>query len=291
MEILPEPRWHDLVALLEDQKGISIILGATDSGKSTLAFYIIRELLSRKIPSALIDADIGQSSLGVPGTIGMKIFRSQDDLKSMRADRIAFIGSLNPSAKIAAMIKRTGRMVDLAKQDHDGPLIVDTTGLVDGRIGKEIKIGKIRGIQPDRIIALQRGDELEHILENVQGLSVVRLKPSKLARRRSSEARIRYRESLFTRYFRSAGILELSLHGRDCIYNEKPVSVRPAEIQKGTVLGLNHGEETIDVGVAEGVSDDTVILKTPLRSERMIDGIVIGDIIIQDRNHSSPDSS
>jgi polynucleotide 5'-hydroxyl-kinase GRC3/NOL9 len=100
MEILPEPRWHDLVALLEDQKGISIILGATDSGKSTLAFYIIRELLSRKIPSALIDADIGQSSLGVPGTIGMKIFRSQDDLKSMRADRIAFIGSLNPSAKM-----------------------------------------------------------------------------------------------------------------------------------------------------------------------------------------------
>lgn len=61
--------------------------------------------------------------------------------------------------------------------------------------------------------------------------------------------------------------------------------------QKRTVLGLNHGDETIDVGIAEGVSDDTVIIKTPLRSERMIDRIVIGDIIIQDRNHSSPDSS
>ena len=280
MKIFPESRWNELATVLANQKGISIILGTIDSGKSTLAHYLIGELLSRKITTALVDADIGQSSLGIPGTIGMKVFRAREDLKSMTAEKMAFIGTLNPATKIAGMIKHTGRMVDISIQNNARTVIVDTTGLIDGSIGKDIKIGKIRAIRPNHIIAIQREDELEHILKSSKEVNILRLKPSKFVKRRSREARIMYRHRMFSRHFRSSRILKLSFSEFDCVCNEKPINIRNTAVDNGTLLGLNHGEETIDVGIIEGISEETVHIKTPLQSKQTINRIVIGDIII-----------
>lgn len=65
MEI-PAPReWFGVLDILEKEKGIAILLGATDTGKSTLAKFLIHQLCQRGLMVALVDADIGQSFLAL----------------------------------------------------------------------------------------------------------------------------------------------------------------------------------------------------------------------------------
>ncbi len=56
--------------------------------------------------------------------------------------------------------------------------------------------------------------------------------------------------------------------------------LRSLQIKKGALSGLNHGEETIDVGIMEGMSEETMHIKTPLKSKQTINRIVIGNINI-----------
>ena len=47
-----------------------LIVGNTDTGKSTFGAYIINEALKIGLRPAIIDADIGQGDLAPPNTIG-----------------------------------------------------------------------------------------------------------------------------------------------------------------------------------------------------------------------------
>ena len=129
IEIIPEPEWEHLLRELIRHRGIALILGEVDSGKSTIARYLINRLVSKGITACLVDSDIGQSSLGLPGTVSMKVFRDERDYKTFRFERMSFLGTANPAMVIPMMIKTTGRMVDLARKNSEITL-VDTTGLV-----------------------------------------------------------------------------------------------------------------------------------------------------------------
>ena len=51
------------------KKGICLILGASDTGKTTLAEALTKQLV-KKQPVGIVDADIGQSHIGPPTTVG-----------------------------------------------------------------------------------------------------------------------------------------------------------------------------------------------------------------------------
>ena len=76
MEILAPKEWYAVLNVLEGEKGIAILLGTTDTGKSTLARFLITHLCQMGLKIALVDADIGQSLLGLPTTIGLSLFES-----------------------------------------------------------------------------------------------------------------------------------------------------------------------------------------------------------------------
>ncbi|MBU1487501.1 hypothetical protein KKH56_05580, partial [bacterium] len=82
MEIIAEPEWETILHVLGENKGITVLLGASDTGKTCLARYLVKGLLQKNIKTSLVDSDIGQSTLGVPGAIGMKAFRHLDDLEN-----------------------------------------------------------------------------------------------------------------------------------------------------------------------------------------------------------------
>jgi polynucleotide 5'-hydroxyl-kinase GRC3/NOL9 len=63
MDIVPNLEWERLLEKLIKDKGTVLLLGATDSGKSTLAKYFIKRLVSENIRVSLVDSDVGQSSL------------------------------------------------------------------------------------------------------------------------------------------------------------------------------------------------------------------------------------
>src|SRR4030067_3879224 len=97
MEIPAPKEWFEVLDVLEKEKGMAILLGATDTGKSTLAKFLIFNLCKRGLKVALVDADIGQSFLGPPSTIGFAVFKSDPDWEIvLSSPEIFLLGSTTP---------------------------------------------------------------------------------------------------------------------------------------------------------------------------------------------------
>jgi len=281
MEILPELEWEGLLETLKQQRGTALLIGATDSGKSTLAKYLVEKLIRENIKVSVVDADIGQSTLGLPGTISMRVFSDEKDIENFRFERMFFVGSTNPAKRISMVIDGSKRMVDFCKEKSE-IIIVDTTGLISGEIGRALKIGKIRAIKPEHIIAVQRNDELEHILDLIEGISIHRIRTSSLAKGRDRENRAHYRKKKFLDYFDIKEISEFLLNQNDVkfFYNSKPFNLREGDFKKGTIIGLNHNADTMGLGAVVEIIDDSVIFKSPIKSLKGINRVLFGDMDI-----------
>ncbi|MFH1701977.1 MAG: Clp1/GlmU family protein [Nitrospirota bacterium] len=281
MEILPELEWEGLLEKLKQQRGTAILIGATDSGKSTLTKYLVEKLIRENIKVSVVDADIGQSTLGLPGTISMRVFSNEKDIENFRFERMFFVGSTNPAKRISMVIDGSKRMVDFCKEKSE-IIIVDTTGLISGEIGRALKIGKIRAIKPEHIIAVRRNDELEHILNLIEGISIHRIRTSSLAKGRDRENRVHYRKKKFLDYFDMKEISEFLLNQNDVrfFYNSKPFNLREGDFKKGTIIGLNHDADTMGLGAVVEIIDDSVIFKSPIKSLKGINRVLFGDMDI-----------
>ncbi|MCP8320265.1 MAG: hypothetical protein H3Z52_04900, partial [archaeon] len=89
--------WKDLEEKVfknfESGKKKLMIIGETDSGKSTLTSYLVNMALMRSLRVIIIDGDIGQGDLAPPGCIGAAIVRNKIyDLRDLRADIFGFLG-------------------------------------------------------------------------------------------------------------------------------------------------------------------------------------------------------
>jgi polynucleotide 5'-hydroxyl-kinase GRC3/NOL9 len=281
MEILPELEWEGLLEKFKQQRGTAILIGATDSGKSTLTKYLVEKLIRENIKVSVVDADIGQSTLGLPGTISMRVFSNEKDIENFRFERMFFVGSTNPAKRISMVIDGSKRMVDFCKEKSE-IIIVDTTGLISGEIGRALKIGKIRAIKPEHIIAVQRNDELEHILNLIEGIPIHRIRASSLAKGRDRENRVHYRKKKFLDYFDMKEISEFLLNQNDVrfFYNSKSFNLREGDFKKGTIIGLNHNADTMGLGAVIETIDDSVIFKSPIKSLKGINRVLFGDMEI-----------
>jgi len=281
MEIISEPGWEVLFNNLLQNKGTAMIIGATDSGKSTLAKYLTVKLVSQNMNVCLIDSDVGQSSLGLPGTICSKVFSTESDLKAYSYEKMSFIGTINPAKRISLIIHTVAMISDTCKRVSD-IMLIDTSGLVAGEIGERLKIGKIRDVKPEHIIAVQNQNELEHILSLIPNTRIHRIMVSQNIKARPLAIRIQYRKKKYDNYFRESAMNEFILYSRDTafVYNSRAFSMREGMFKKGTLLGLNHDNDTMALGILGDISDNSITFSSPVNSIRQIDRIIFGDITL-----------
>jgi polynucleotide 5'-kinase involved in rRNA processing len=104
--------------------------------------------------------------------------------------------------------------VEQARQAAD-VVLIDTPGLVTGSAACSLWWTIQRLLRPERIIAIQRNDELDELLGGLQaGLSQIdRVATPARLRRKSPEARQEHRRRLFEEYFRNGTTYTLSLKG------------------------------------------------------------------------------
>lgn len=226
----------------------------------------------------MVDADVGQSALCLPGTVGMRRFRGAEGAREFRCARFAFLGSPNPARIIFPLVETAGRFAGEARRET-GLILIDTTGLVAGELGIGLKLAKIRATGAERVVAVQRHEECEPILERLRNVAIHRLPPSPLARTRSQEARAARRSERLAAYFAKAeaefiiraGEAEFIRFGRD-------VSLRNTSLEEGSVIGLNRGGETLALGLVTDADHDGVSFRAPLRSVKGINRVVLGEI-------------
>ncbi len=276
MEISAPKEWFDLVDILKEEKGIAIILGATDTGKSTLAKFLIFNLCKQGLKVSLVDADIGQSFLGPPTTIGLSVFKSDPDWEIVLSPpEIFFVGSTTPEGHFPIFLKGVKRMVEKASSLDTDLILIDTTGFVFGEGGKELKRKKIDLISPQFILALQRSNEIEPILTIYNGnptIRIFRLPLSDQVKARSMDERRVYRANKFQNYFKNASLQELSMEniqieGEVLDPNGEPIPLDWALRINGLLIGLkNLNDETLGLGIIRNFSEEkkTIRILTPL---------------------------
>jgi polynucleotide 5'-hydroxyl-kinase GRC3/NOL9 len=279
MAIVPEPDWESILYALLQGKGIAMIIGATDSGKSTLAKYLIEGSISRNISACLIDADVGQSSLGLPGTICSRLFSSQENLQNYIYQKMSYAGTINPAKNIFQIIAIVKRMSTECGK-HAELSLIDTSGLIDGEIGERLKIGKFTALDPAHVIALQRNTELEHILDQLSGAIIHRVTISKNIQPRSLATRTRYRRMKYHDYFRTGDMNDFIIYSNETkfFYKGKQFPLPHGSLKRNTVIGLNNNEDTLALGILEDSSNDFLTFSSPIDSLRNINRVVFGEI-------------
>ncbi|HWI41019.1 MAG TPA: Clp1/GlmU family protein, partial [Verrucomicrobiae bacterium] len=77
--VVPVPGWEVVLERVAGG-GTAVLIGGCDCGKSTLVRWLAAALVERGVPAAVLDADVGQSSLCIPGTVGLGTFSTEAEV-------------------------------------------------------------------------------------------------------------------------------------------------------------------------------------------------------------------
>ncbi len=207
--------WNQAAELLAARPGVTMLLGASDTGKSSLAVLLANHLSGAGLKVAVVDADIGQSDIGPPGTVGMGLCEQPiRRLADVPLQGAYFVGSNSPEGHSLSLLVGCAQMVAKARQRGAQAIVIDTTGLVHGRAARVLSHFNRDLLQPDFLLALEREGELEHLLRPLAiacGLKVLRLQASPRAQTRSRQQRKAARERALRTHLAGSRTLELSL--------------------------------------------------------------------------------
>jgi len=194
----------------EALKGTILVLGESDTGKSTLARYLFQEIARRGMRPAYLDSDMGQSTLGLPATLNLALARAAggEEFPPRGPCACFFVGAITPRGHMLPTLVGCKRLQERAMTLGAEAVVVDTNGLVDrAQGGKALKEWKIELLAPTLVIALQHGSEMEPILWPLRRDGRVRLleiRVSPQVVKRGREQRIARRRERLAAYFREA---------------------------------------------------------------------------------------
>lgn len=163
---MEEPAEH--YASLRDrvlgERGVIMVIGESDTGKTTMSRYLLDGALGAGLSTAFIDADVGVSTVGPPACVGLRWVRSIDDLENLiEADELRFVGSTQPQSVVLPHVVSTAALVDIARQEADF-IVLDTSSVVSGVLGQTLKYHLMEVCAPTLVIVMQRGEEMEPIV-------------------------------------------------------------------------------------------------------------------------------
>ncbi|MDD3580476.1 MAG: polynucleotide 5'-hydroxyl-kinase [Desulfobacca sp.] len=199
--------WEQAAGRFLETEGLTLVLGGTDSGKSTLCRYLVYRAYVAGQRVALIDCDLGQSHLGPPATLGLGLYPPRqpgDD--GLFPEALYFIGQTSPVGQVLEVVVGTRRLADQARDHGIRWIVVNTSGFIQGPGALQLKWAQMELLAPQLILALEKAQELESILIPLRRRQapMMRLPRSQRAVAKSWEDRRQYREARFRGYFRDA---------------------------------------------------------------------------------------
>ena len=182
-----------------------LVIGGSAVGKSSFCRYLAEALLARQVDVAVVDADIGQSSLGPPSVVTVGYPTLPVDFSTVPPEAFYFVGSTGPIGRFLPLVIGTA---SLAREARAAFVIIDTTGLVHGS-GRVLKNYKIEAVRPDVIVAIERRNELAPIRMANRHLPILKIELSHKAHGKDDYEKIEVRRRSYARHFAGAVLLEL----------------------------------------------------------------------------------
>ncbi|HLC40495.1 MAG TPA: Clp1/GlmU family protein [Methylomirabilota bacterium] len=264
-----DPTWSEAVQRALVAK-VTLIIGETDTGKTSFTTFLANSLVERGLRVGVVDADLGQSDIGPPTTVGLGLLTQPvERLGEAEVVGLHFVGSTSPQGNLLPTVIGTKKMVEKAIRLGLDTVLVDTSGLIQGELGRTLKQHKIDLIDPDLLLCLQHHGECEHIVKPYSlGTRpvVLRLAPAGVAKKRSQEERRLHRERTLQAYFHGARALNLDLSRvllmQPALYIGQPLALRQLEELSGVL------DEMVLWAERRG-NELTVVTPDPLREPQI----------------------
>ncbi len=277
--------WHSVAeqvsALTACKKTTTTVMlvGDTDTGKSTLAIYLANMAISHGLVPIVIDGDIGQGDLAPPTAIGAAVLSKQVvDLRDINTNNnklFEFVGTTSPigfegliAEKLKSILDRTGPLADIC--------IVNTDGYVRNS-GLRYKAMIAEKLQPDVIICLG-GDVFLLLLDRfkIKSCHILHASPSSQAYKSRLE-RLSRRLDQFLRYVSNRSyIVNLSQVKFDYMNKlflpsdlfQPHIEQLEPENMTGMFVGLGSNGNVVGFGVITNVSpgNGTLQIQTNISS-------------------------
>jgi len=264
---------------------LTLLVGGVDTGKTSLATFLANGLFARGFQVGVVDADLGQSEIGPPTTIGLgRVTRMLDRLGDADLTGFSFVGSTSPQGHVRSTLAATRHMADRAFAGGLDRVVVDTCGLIDGPLGRIYKQGQIDRLDPDLVVVLQRRQECEPIVgryDERERPEIARIPAGEHVRRRTPVERRRHRTAALARYFDGAAPQRLALPRlrlRIMTDQSCPVPLDARDDLESRLVGLDDAEgATLGLGAIRGVdvTERVVLVDTPVADERVA-GLRVG---------------
>ncbi len=233
---VPEDRFELVNTILQaPQRPLRVMLiGGTDSGKTTLFTFLANELIKDGLRVAVVDSDVGQKGILPPATVSFALpegpFSNPSELKGAAH---YFIGTTSPGQYVGEMAVGVERLTREASSFAD-VVLIDTTGFVTGP-GAEMKRLKAELVRPELTVVLEKDGEMDYLARLLAPYTeVVRLEISPHVRRHSLDERRSVREEKWRAYFAGSSLVEVDLRelatGGTSLFQGRPLSNQEREL-------------------------------------------------------------
>lgn len=135
-----------------------LVMGPTDSGKTSFAALLANRGIRSGLRVAIIDADVGQADIGPPGFVGLAYPRTWVSwLRFLEPYMLRFIGSIEPSPLIGRIISACVELQAIALREGSQLVVVDSDGWVEGWSALEYKVDLARALKAEHVAVI--GDD------------------------------------------------------------------------------------------------------------------------------------
>ena len=264
-----------------------MVVGAIDTGKTWLSLSLAQCLTEAGLRVGIMDLDLGQSSVGPPGVAGLQL-PWEPAWSPLFPTALVFLGYLSPAWDIRALLEAAEKLESLAIEFGFDVLIIDTSGMVMGEFAALIKRSKIRKLQPELVISLERKGETRHIFEDLERSAygkLTYLAPAPEVMARGREDRARYRSELYDGYFSSPVEVTPKLGRIKLVTTSGRIPGGLSFLEKDHLLGLNDSRGfTLSLARLLERKGKALRLMTPYRGAlKEIAAIAVGPSRIDDR--------
>jgi polynucleotide 5'-hydroxyl-kinase GRC3/NOL9 len=189
-----------------------LVMGGVDSGKTSFCTFLVNAAVKEKLRTAVIDADLGQSDVGPPSTVGFNfVAEPVKDLFEIDARDAVFVGSTSPSGAISKVIDALTCLKARVLEEGADFLVINTDGWVEGEEASAYKVRLAETVGCSAVVGMQHENELNPILDALHGIKVVSVDSPQLIQPRSREKRKLLRELSYKKYMKGAKMQSFGL--------------------------------------------------------------------------------
>ncbi|MEM2917311.1 MAG: Clp1/GlmU family protein [Candidatus Bathyarchaeia archaeon] len=193
--------------LLHKPPTIVMVMGGVDCGKSSFCTFLANNALKRRLKVALIDADLGQSDVGPPSTVGCCYVKNFiKDPFDIKAEDAHFVGLTSPSKVVNAVVESLKNFKEKMLQGGAEFVIVNTDGWVEGEEAIEYKVKLTQNVKPNFVVGIEQKNELTPLMMALKETRIYTVESPTAIRRRDKEKRKILRELNYKKYLKGAKV-------------------------------------------------------------------------------------